>query len=198
MPPLLLASESPRRKQYLLEMGFDFRVVRSVADEKRLENEEPDTYVRRVARLKATGASGAAVGAVVLAADTAVFVDGELLEKPKDQADFERMMKLLSGRTHEVRSGVAVRVIGGETTDATSITKVTFRELSPEMIAWYWATNEPKDKAGGYAAQGRAAAFITGIEGQFSTVVGLPLIETLALLDKAGVRPPWLDPRVRI
>lgn len=197
MPPLLLASGSPRRKSFLLELGFDFRVVRTAADETRLEGEDGETYVRRVARLKAAHAASPAPGSVVLAADTTVVAGDEVLAKPADETDFHRMMQLLSGRTHDVFSGVCVKVVGGESFETSVRTRVTFRTLSSAEINWYWATGEPQDKAGGYAVQGRAGAFITKLDGSHTNVVGLPLVETLELLEKAGVKPPWLDPRVR-
>lgn len=197
MPALLLASGSPRRRQYLLELGFDFRVVASNLEEKREENEAPETYARRLARDKAAKVGGGEKGAVVLAADTIVVAGDDLLEKPQDETDFKRMMSLLSGRTHEVITGVAARVVGGETKDVAVRTRVTFRTLTDEQIAWYWLSGEPKDKAGGYAIQGRAGAFVERIDGSHSNVVGLPLVETLALLEEVGVKPPWLDPRLR-
>jgi septum formation protein len=197
MPPLLLASASPRRKQYLLELGFEFRVVPSHADETQLEAEEAEVYARRIARVKASAAAGSLPGAVVLAADTVVVAGGDVLGKPADEQDFQRIMGRLSGRTHEVITAVVARVIGGQTFEQAVRTKVTFRTLGEEEISWYWATNEPKDKAGGYALQGRGGAFVTAIEGSHSNVVGLPLVETLAMLDAAGVKPPWMDPRLR-
>lgn len=197
MPPLLLASGSPRRKAFLLELGFDFRVIPSNANEDRLENEAPDLYAGRLARLKATTASGHVPGAVVLAADTVVVLGDDVLGKPTDEADFTRMMQLLSGRTHEVMTGVAARVIGGETFETVVRTKVTFRDLGEDEVRWYWASNEPRDKAGGYAIQHRGGAFVTRIEGSHSNVIGLPLVETLVLLEKAGIKPPWADPRLR-
>lgn len=197
MPPLLLASASPRRKQYLLELGFDFRVVPAHAEEKRTEGEAPEAYARRLSRAKAAAASGSTPGAVVLAADTIVVVGDEVLEKPKDEADFRRMMNLLSGRTHEVITAVAARVLGGQTFDQAVKTKVTFRELGEDEVAWYWASGEPRDKAGGYALQGRGGAFVSRIDGSHSNVIGLPLVETLQVLEAAGVKAPWSDPRYK-
>lgn len=197
MPALFLASGSPRRRQFLLELGFDFRVIPTRAEEKRGDGELPEAYARRLARDKAAHALGATPGAVVLAADTIVVVGEEVLEKPQDEADFRRMLGLLSGRTHTVISGVAARVVGGETLDATVRTEVTFRELGDAELAWYWASGEPKDKAGGYAIQGRGGAFVARIDGSHSNVVGLPLVETLALLERTGVRAPWHDPRLK-
>ncbi len=191
MPPLLLASASPRRRQFLLELGFDFRVVPSNVDESAKEGEDAVTYAARVARSKAVAASGNTPGAVVLAADTVVALGGELFGKPADEGDFKRMMSRLSGATHDVITAVAARVIGGPTFERHVATRVTFRTLGDDEVAWYWATQEPKDKAGGYAIQGKGGAFVTRIEGSHSNVVGLPLPETLELLEAAGVRAPW-------
>lgn len=197
MATLYLASGSPRRRQFLLELGFDFRVLTSETAEIRDEDETPEPFARRLARDKANNASGAPKGGVVLAADTIVVVDAEVLGKPTDEDDFRRMMRLLSGREHVVMTGVAVRVVGGETRDLSVTTRVTFRSLTPQQIDWYWMTGEPKGKAGGYAIQGKGGAFIERIDGSHSNVIGLPLPETLELLEASGVQPPWLQPRVR-
>lgn len=197
MATLYLASGSPRRRQFLLELGFDFRLLPITLSEDRVDDEAPEAYVRRLAREKATKAVGAEKGAAVLAADTTVVVDDEVLGKPTDEDDFRRMMTRLSGRSHRVLTGVAVRVVGGDTQDLVVATTVHFRPLTAPQIEWYWLTGEPKDKAGGYAIQGKGGAFVAGIEGSHSNVVGLPLPQTLELLEASGVRPPWLDPRVR-
>lgn len=197
MATLYLASGSPRRRQFLLELGFDFRLLHIALPEDRVDDEAPETYVRRLAREKATKAVGAEKGAAVLAADTTVVVDDEVLGKPADEDDFRRMMTRLSGRSHRVLTGVAVRVVGGDTQDLVVATTVHFRPLTSQQIEWYWLTGEPKDKAGGYAIQGKGGAFVAGIEGSHSNVVGLPLPQTLELLEASGVRPPWLDLRVR-
>ena len=191
MPSLLLASGSPRRRQFLTDLGFAFDVVPSNADETVRPGETPGDYVRRVARAKALPVHPVAEGTVVLAADTIVTRGGEILGKPRDEADFGRMMRLLSGATHAVLSSVVVQVVGGGAFEATVSTDVTFRPLSPEEIAWYWASGEPRDKAGGYALQGLGAAFIARIEGSHTSVIGLPLVETLGLLSEAGLTPPW-------
>lgn len=193
MPSLLLASASPRRRQFLLELGFSFELVAAPTDETPRDGEPADQLARRLAREKAAAALTSLPGAVVLAADTVVVLDDEPLGKPRDEADFRRMMRALSGRTHEVVTGVAARVIGGETYDDAVHTRVTFRPLDDAQIDWYWATGEPHDKAGGYAIQGRAGAFIERIDGSHSNVIGLPLVETLALLERAGISPPWRE-----
>lgn len=197
MAALYLASGSPRRRRFLLELGFDFRLLPGNIAETREEDEAPEPFARRLAREKAARASGAPKGGVVLAADTVVAIDAEVLGKPADESDFRRMMGLLSGREHRVTTGVAVRIVGGETHDLAVTTRVRFRALTPEQIDWYWLTGEPDGKAGGYAIQGKGGAFVERIDGSHSNVVGLPLPETLELLEASGVLPPWLDPRMR-
>jgi septum formation protein len=140
-------------------------------------------------------------GALVLAADTAVVLDGEVLGKPADEADARRMLRALSGRTHEVLTAVCVEsrpvpTPGGEagpptTREVLVATEVDLAPLDEERIAWYVATGEPFDKAGAYAIQGIAGAFVRTVRGSVSNVVGLPLDETLALLAAAGARLPW-------
>jgi septum formation protein len=191
MPSLVLASGSPRRRQFLTDLGFSFQVLPSNADETQQVYEPAAAYVKRLAQAKAAAVAQQTPDAVVLAADTIVVRDGEVLGKPIDEADFRRMMRLLSDRTHDVITAVAVRQPGGGHAEVAVDTRVTFRPLSDEEISWYWSTGEPHDKAGGYAIQGRAGAFITRIEGSHSNVIGLPLVETLALLQRAGIQPPW-------
>lgn len=194
MPPLVLASGSPRRRQFLTDLGFDFQVVPSNADETQLAGEPAAIYAQRLARSKAAAVAKQVPGSVVLAADTIVVRDGEVLGKPENEADFRRMMQLLSGRTHDVITAVAIHRPDGHHAEIAVDTRVTFRTLSEGEIRWYWHTGEPKDKAGGYAIQGKGGAFITTISGSHSNVIGLPLVETLTLLESAGVRPPWSQP----
>jgi septum formation protein len=191
MPKLLLASGSPRRRQFLTDLGFTFDVVPSHADESVHDGESPEAYVRRVAHAKSIPATALDQGTVVLACDTVVTRDEAILGKPLGAEDFARMMALLSGANHRVLSSVVVRVVGGDSFATTVTTDVTFRTLSDAEIAWYWATGEPRDKAGGYALQGLGAAFIERIDGSHTSVIGLPLVETLALLARAGITPPW-------
>jgi septum formation protein len=128
---------------------------------------------------------------VVLAADTIVTIDGRLLGKPRHLDDALNMLRTLSGRTHEVLSGVVARSVGGPIHTRVVSTRVTFRTLTDDEIRWYWDTGEPRDKAGSYAIQGIAGAFIASIEGSHSSVIGLPLVETVDLLRAAGLAPPW-------
>jgi septum formation protein len=192
MPPrLVLASQSPRRRELLAQLGLALEVRPAHADEAVLPGEAPREYVLRVARDKAR----AVQGDVVLAADTAVVLGGEVLGKPADAADARRMLRALSGTTHDVLTAVVVRraAIRLEL-DALVATKVRFAALSSREVDWYVATGEPLDKAGAYAIQGAGGAFVLGVEGSVSNVVGLPLAETAALLARAGLSLPWGTP----
>lgn len=186
MAELVLASGSPRRKSLLSDLDVDFIVVPADVDESSLVGEDAKTYVARVATLKAQTVRESYPNAVVLAADTTVDRDGEILAKPVDAADAASMLRSLSGREHFTHT--AVCVAHGDLVDTVVVsTAVTFRSLSTEEIAWYVRTGEPLDKAGAYGIQGRAAAFVLSISGSVSNVVGLPLAETIELLRKAGV-----------
>jgi septum formation protein len=170
---IVLASASPRRADLLRAAGltFDVRVVD--ADERRLNGEGAADYVARVAALKADGAP-AGPGDIVIAADTAVVVDGDVFGKPVDAADAAGMLRRLSGRVHEVMTGVVV-VAGGRRQSFVEVTRVWFHTLSEADIAWYVSSGEPMDKAGGYAVQGLASRFIPRIDGAYANVVGLPV-----------------------
>jgi septum formation protein len=174
---LILASSSPRRHQLLASAGVEFTVVSPDIDESPLADESPVAYVERLAREKAA----AVAGSFVLAADTTVECDGAILGKPVDDAEARAMLRSLSGRSHFVHTGVAVRR-DGDTRSIAVTTEVTFAMLSDDAIDWYLATGEPADKAGAYALQGGAARFVTAIRGSVSGVVGLPMAETMALL----------------
>lgn len=192
MPPrLVLASQSPRRRELLEQLGLAFEVRPAHADETVLPGEAPDDYVLRTARDKAR----AVPGDVVLAADTAVVLRGEVLGKPRDAADAHRMLASLSGTDHEVLTGVCVRrtSIRIEASAVVSST-VRFARLSPAQIAWYVGTGEPLDKAGAYAIQGAGGAFVLAVEGSVSNVIGLPLAEATDLLRRAGFPLPWESP----
>ncbi|MDX9874407.1 MAG: Maf family protein [Spongiibacteraceae bacterium] len=185
---LYLASQSPRRRELLLQLGLDHELVAPAVDESLLPGESAAAYVERLARRKALAGKAAlppATPAVVIGADTCVVVDGEILGKPDDATAAAAMLRRLAGRTHQVLTGVAVAQ--GETLLArVSVTDVMMIALSEADIAAYCATGEPLDKAGAYGIQGRAAAFISRIEGSYSGVVGLPLCETAELLKLAG------------
>lgn len=183
---LYLASASPRRQELLRQLGIDFEVMPSDLLEVPLPHEAPAQYVIRVAlekaRLVASRVTERRLAPLpVLGADTEVVLDGEILGKPADARHGQEMLRRLGGRTHEVLSAVALIADSRERT-ALARTRVTFAPLTDEDIAAYWASGEPADKAGGYAIQGRAAAFITRIEGSYSGVVGLPLHELATVL----------------
>lgn len=188
--PIVLASRSPRRRQLLAQIGVPHVVLEVDFDEARLPHEAPQAFVERLARDKALHARRAVPdGRPLLAADTIVVLDGEIFGKPRDQDDALRMLGALSGRTHEVMTGVAV-CDGTRVQGAVSVSRVAFRELDTAECRAYWATGEPADKAGAYAVQGLGAVFIARIDGSYSGVMGLPLFETAQLLRAAGV-PVW-------
>jgi septum formation protein len=200
---IYLASRSPRRRELLKQIGVAFQLfqLREEAgrdpdvDETPGKNETPATYVQRIARMKAEVAShymqrrALSQRWPVLAADTTVVCDGRIIGKPASSDDAARLLEDLSGKQHEVVTAVAL-AFGDRVETAVSESKVWFRDLAQDEIRRYVATGESLDKAGGYAIQGRAAAFITRIEGSYSGVMGLPLSETAGLLAKAGIETP--------
>ncbi len=188
-PFVYLASASPRRRELLTQIGLRWEQLPVSLDERRRPDEAPADYVRRLALAKAGAARVAASAsglAPVVAADTAVVVDEQVLGKPGGEADCARMLGLLSGRVHQVLTAVAVVSRRGETV-ALSCSEVVFREISEAEMAAYWRTGEPVDKAGSYAIQGVGAIFVREIRGSYSGVMGLPLFETAALLREHGV-----------
>lgn len=184
MPELVLASASPRRRELLSGLGLRFTVRSSEIDETPRAGEAPGAYVLRLAREKAQ-ATGRP-GELVLAADTSVILAGEILGKPRDDEDAERMLRLLSGREHEVLTGVAVLDASGRLAAEVDRTVVRMAPLSAEEIAWYVATGEPRDKAGAYAIQGLGALFVEAITGSYSNVVGLPVPTVYRLFRELG------------
>ena len=187
-PLVHLASNSPRRRELLTQIGVAWELVAVEVDERRAAAEEPEQYVRRLASLKAR-AGRLQIGqhdARVLAADTAVVFGDEVFGKPDSRADAQRMLRALSARTHVVLSAVALVSAGGEVV-AVSRSEVSFRALTDGEIDCYWNTGEPRDKAGAYAIQGLAAAFVRGLHGSYSGVMGLPLFETATLLRQSGL-----------
>ncbi|MGO1618202.1 MAG: Maf family protein [Oceanisphaera sp.] len=194
MPPLIyLASGSPRRRELLMQLGVAFDILRPHVEESQQAHEDATTYVARLARDKAkAGLDIAPLALPVLAGDTIVVLDGEVLEKPNSQADGIAMLGRLSGRTHQVMTAMALATPRAQTNGewlntVTVCTQVTFRELSDVDIHRYWASGEPRDKAGGYGIQGMGGRFVVSIHGSYSAVVGLPLVETEALLHLGGV-----------
>lgn len=187
-PSIILASASPRRSELLRQVGVRFRVVVTDVDESVRPGEEPGEYVLRVAREKALEARRRERAALpVLAADTAVVLDGCILGKPASRVEAADMLSRLAGRTHEVYSGVALAGDAGAVDERLNISRVTFAPLDSAWIETYIATGDPLDKAGAYGVQGRAAEKIARIEGSFSGVMGLPLFETCELLRRAEV-----------
>ena len=186
-PVLILASASPRRAELLASAGFDFTVEPADVDEAVLPGEPPVEYVLRVARAKARAVAARCrkSGSPVVAADTTVVADGEILAKPENDADAVRMLKRLSGAVHDVLTAVVV-VCGGRELEEVVLTRVRLLPLSPEEIAWYVATGEPAGKAGAYGIQGRAARFVDWIEGSWSNVVGLPVATVDRMLKALG------------
>jgi septum formation protein len=186
-PLIYLASASPRRSALLDQIGVAHRVHPVDVDETAHDGEAPGQYVRRLAVLKAEtlwGKLAAAQRQPVLGADTAVVLDDQILGKPRDENDCVRILRLLSGRTHQVFTAVALRASTCQS--RVNVSDVTFRPLADEEIRRYWRSGEPADKAGAYAVQGRAALFIERIAGSYSGIMGLPLFETGELLAAIG------------
>jgi septum formation protein len=176
---LVLASGSPRRRELLAQLGVAFRVVAPDVDETPRPGEAPRDLVRRLATAKAAAVDGDPV----LAADTTVEIDGEILGKPTDDDDARRMLRRLSGRAHKVHTGVAVRAGGRRGLDVVT-TIVTFVPLQPAVVEWYVRTGEPLDKAGAYGIQGHGGIFVEHVRGSVSNVVGLPLTAVARLLQE--------------
>lgn len=185
VPRFVLASASPRRADLLRAAGFDFEVIAGSADESAAAGETAEAYVRRIAEAKADTVRDRASGRPVLAADTVVVVDTDMLGKPRDAADASRMLSRLSGRTHLVMTGVTLWAAGTRQTEV-ELTEVTFSPLSTPDIAWYVASGEPMDKAGAYGIQGLASRFVTRISGSYSNVVGLPVARVYRMLHRSA------------
>jgi septum formation protein len=192
MRRLILASASPRRRELLTQAGFTFDVHPAHVNEDPRGDEEPIAYVVRLAREKAlsvfaeiSSTSSAPPHVAVLGADTTVTLDGHILAKPENTADAARMLRMLSGRTHRVITGVAVAT-AERTEVAAEVTGVQFLTLNEEEIAAYIATGEPMDKAGAYGIQGLAAKWIPRVEGCYFNVVGLPLALVTTMLEQAS------------
>ena len=198
-PHLYLASQSPRRVELLLQLGLRFEKLCIDVNEAHNSSERPEDFVRRLGSEKAMAGYRAlidqssslpAAPLAVLGADTIVVCDDNILGKPATEADAERMLLLLSGRTHSVYTSVSVVLsdASGEYSvhSITNKTQVTFRTIEPDEVKWYWDSGEPSDKAGAYGIQGLGAIFVERIEGSYSSVVGLPLFETSQLLSELG------------
>jgi len=195
--PIVLASRSPRRRALLEQIGVRYQLLgdgeTDAVDETVHAGESPEAYVMRVTRAKAESAwarlQAAGGDSPVLAADTAVVVDQRILGKPTDRREAAWMLELLSAKTHEVLTGVALRS-AARCDAALSRSRVSFRRLSEDEILAYLATGEADDKAGAYAIQGRAAQFVVALEGSFSGVMGLPLYETAQLIEARARAEP--------
>lgn len=188
-PFVYLASMSPRRRELLSQIGLRWELLAVDLDESHPPHEPPAQYVHRLALAKARAASvivPVPQAAPVVAADTAVVVEGQVLGKPADEMDCARMLGLLSDRTHQVLTAVAVVSTHGESA-AVSCSEVAFRGIAPAEMTAYWRTGEPADKAGAYAIQGLGAIFVRELRGSYSGVMGLPLFETAALLREHGL-----------
>jgi septum formation protein len=194
MQPLLyLASRSPRRQELLAQIGLPHQLLDVAVDETPLPGEVAEDYVVRLALAKALAgheASAKQSDLPVLAADTAVVLDAMILGKPQHRREALAMLNSLSARTHRVCTGVAL--VGRQSDSRLSVSQVSFRQISPQDAAAYWASGEPRDKAGGYAIQGLGAVFVKQLHGSYSGVMGLPLYETAELLQAAGIRLPGL------
>ena len=192
-PVLLLASGSPRRRELLWQIGVAHAIAIADIDEQPLAREAAADCVQRLALAKASKVWNGQLP--VLGADTAVVLDGAMLGKPRNRDDALAMLARLAGRTHRVLTAVALVDQRGSAVRL-SDSEVRFRALDPSECARYWESGEPRDKAGGYAIQGLGAVFLSELRGSYSGVMGLPLFETAALLDAAGV-PRWRSAAAR-
>ena len=186
METIILASQSPRRRELMSLYGVPFEVDPSQADEEHVDGTGAER-VKKLAQLKCAEVAQRHPGQYVLAADTLVCVEDEILGKPKDEADAHRMLRMLSARAHEVHTGVCLRLPDGRELCGVDTARVHFMELTDEMIRRYIATGEPMDKAGAYGIQGIAGIFISHIEGSPSNVIGLPLGLLTRFFAQAGV-----------
>jgi septum formation protein len=183
---VVLASASPRRFELLSQLGVLIQVRPADLDEVVLPGEDPVAYVRRLSIEKAAAVAADDSDELIIAADTTVDLDGDVLGKPVDADDARGLLTRLAGRTHRVHTGVTVRLGGTSATDVTT-TVVSFAPITPAGIDWYIATGEPFDKAGAYAIQGAGGVFVTGVQGSVSNVVGLPLTTVIDLARSIGI-----------
>ena len=191
LPPPILASASPRRKQWMEALQIPFQVWAPDVDEAPLAGEEPGAMVARLAGAKAAAVALANPDRWVIAADTTVAVDHHVLGKPEDAADAARMLMLIQGRSHQVHTGLCLRR-NDQVHGFVDTAEVFLRPVSLAQAQWYAGTGEPMDKAGGYAAQGIAALFIDRIEGSFATVMGFPVERFGELVGRLGLLGSWL------
>jgi septum formation protein len=190
-PRLILASQSPRRKQLLEQAGLRFTIIPSAVDEDLVDLTAPDKLVKTLAEAKARDVAGGYPESWVLGADTIVLIDGEILGKPASTETARQMIQQLNGQTHEVFTGYAICCDTQKTCiSGVEKTEVTFKNLSRQEIEWYIKTEEPFDKAGAYAIQGLGSFLVKRICGSYTNVVGLPVCEVLEQLYKAGIIEP--------
>ena len=186
-PKIILASASPRRELLLKSLGVRFSVLPNHMNERSVKVTEPKAYAKRLAALKAAKVSSRVKEGIIIGADTVVVIGKEILNKPKGAADARRMLRLLSGKTHRVITGVCVIDKYENTRKTFSVaTKVRFKKLSERTISRYISTNEPLDKAGAYAIQGKGAALVESISGDYNNIVGLPLAALAKILMRMG------------
>ena len=183
--PFILASASPRRKELLRSVGLKLKIIPAHVDETHINGESPQTHVRRLSSDKATVIADQHPKALVLGADTIVVIDGRILGKPKNKSQARAMLERLSNRQHIVFTGFTI-VSAGSGISKTKVVRsaVRFKKISPEEMDWYVNCDEPYDKAGGYAVQGKGAYFIKAIRGSYTNVIGLPLCEVLEELKR--------------
>jgi septum formation protein len=186
-PRIVLASQSPRRAELIGRLGLQFDTVPADLDESYLHGETPPQHAERLAREKALAIAAAHRDALVVGSDTIVVVDGDVLGKPRDRAHAIEMLTRLSGREHEVCTGIAV-VHDGRTESGLERVRVRFRDLDARALEQYVDTGEPMDKAGAYGIQGFGSALVQGIEGDYFAVMGLPVVHMLALIERHGWR----------
>lgn len=195
---LILASQSPRRRELLGQLGVSFECCPADIDETPLNNESPDAYVIRMALEKAQVVAAVHPSSWVLGSDTSVIVDGQILGKPESKEHGTDMLLSLSNRTHEVLTAVALVAVDESNQHSRHClvkTQVSFREISQQMAEAYWHTQEPADKAGAYGIQGLGGMLVRSITGSYSSVVGLPLAETADLLMDIGIKGWWSWPQ---
>jgi septum formation protein len=183
--PFILASASPRRKELLRSVGLKLKIIPAHVDETYIDGESPQTHVRRLSSDKATVIADRHPKSLVLGADTIVVIDGLILGKPKNKSQARAMLERLSNRQHIVFTGFTI-VSAGSGISKTKVVRsaVRFKKISPEEMDWYVNCDEPYDKAGGYAVQGKGACFIKAIRGSYTNVIGLPLCEVLEELKR--------------
>jgi len=184
---LILASKSPRRYDLLKQLGLDFEVIPSKIEEDFVPNESPREHVIRLAEAKAMDVSNRYIDCWVIGADTIVYIDGQILGKPRNKEEAREMLRLISGKEHRVLTGISVRSSNKGKGECGAVeTAVRMKSLSPAEMDWYVRTGEPFDKAGGYGIQGIGSFMIESINGSYTNVVGLPLCELMQMLVRLG------------